>query len=60
MGKKWYTSLTVWAVIATAVLGAAEQSVAAIGGDVAAKVLPLLSAAVAILGRFRATGPATL
>jgi hypothetical protein len=60
MGKKWYASLTVWAVIVGAVLGAAQETVAAIGGDTAAKVLPILAAVTAIVGRFRATGPTTL
>lgn len=60
MDKAWYKSLTVWATIAFAVLTAAEQSVQAIGGDVASKALPVIAAVLAIVGRFRATGPLTL
>lgn len=55
--KGWYKSLTVWAVIVSAVLGAAQETVAAIGGDTAAKVLPILAAVAAIVGRFRAAEP---
>jgi hypothetical protein len=60
MDKSWYKSLTVWATIAFAVLTAAHESVAAIGGDVAAKAGPIIAAVLAIVGRFRATGPLTL
>lgn len=60
MGKPWYTSLTVWATIAFAVLTAAHESIAAVGGDTAAKVLPILATVLAIVGRFRAGGPLTL
>ena len=60
MDKPWYTSLTVWATIATLAIEAFKGSLDAIGPSWAVQVAPYLTGALAIIGRFRAGGPLKL
>lgn len=55
--KPFWSSVTVWATVAVFALEAAKQSIEAIAPGWAATALPYLAGAIAILGRFRATGP---
>ena len=55
--KKWWESVTVWATVAVFVLEAAKQSIETVAPGWAAQALPYIAGAIAIIGRFRATGP---
>ena len=55
--KPWYSSLTVWAGLATMILMAFQQTLDALGPSVAwaANIAPYITSVLAIIGRFRAT-----
>ena len=55
--KSWYSSLTVWAGLATIILMAFQQTLDALGPSVAwaANIAPYITAVLAIIGCFRAT-----
>lgn len=58
--KAWYTSITIWASLATIILTATQQGLETVIPEWAAKASPILTTVIAILGRFRALGPLTI